>query len=168
MGKRKAQPGQQTEDNSAVPAERSPQEANGGETTAGYFRRIFKAQPGLLGERSNDKLLQQWLTDHPGHAEVPKNVKSHLSNLKSVLRSKKRKKLARRADETRQEGQVKPTSQPEARVARKPSGGSKLDELELQIDECLILAKHLDREGLGDVIALLRRARNEVVWKIGQ
>jgi hypothetical protein len=30
------------------------------------------------------------------------------------------------------------------------------------------LAKHLDREGLGEVIRLLRRARNEVVWKMGQ
>jgi hypothetical protein len=43
-----------------------------------------------------------------------------------------------------------------------------LELLEEQIDDCLILAKHLDREGLDSVIKLLRRARNEVDWKVGQ
>ena len=43
-----------------------------------------------------------------------------------------------------------------------------LDALEEQIDECLTLAKNLDREGLANVISLLRRARNEVVWKMGE
>jgi hypothetical protein len=32
----------------------------------------------------------------------------------------------------------------------------------------LTLAKNLDREGLANVIGLLRRARNEVVWKMGE
>jgi len=40
--------------------------------------------------------------------------------------------------------------------------------LEEQIDDCLALAKEMDREGLVSVIALLRRARNEVVWKMGE
>jgi hypothetical protein len=40
--------------------------------------------------------------------------------------------------------------------------------LEEQIDECLTLGKRLDREGLRGVLVLLRRARNEVVWKLGQ
>jgi hypothetical protein len=30
------------------------------------------------------------------------------------------------------------------------------------------MARHMDREGLASVIGLLRRARNEVVWKLGQ
>jgi hypothetical protein len=34
-----------------------------------------------------------------------------------------------------------------------------LEPLEEQIDDCLNLAKHLDREGLAHVIQLLRRAR---------
>ena len=37
-----------------------------------------------------------------------------------------------------------------------------------QIDECLIAAKNMDRAALEDVIGLLRKARNAVVWKIGQ
>jgi hypothetical protein len=40
--------------------------------------------------------------------------------------------------------------------------------LEEHIDDCLTVAKLLDREGLGHVIRLLRQARNEVVWKLGQ
>ncbi len=137
---------------------------DGGETVAGYFRKLFKENPKLLGERSNETLLKRWLADHPGHAEVPGNVKANLSNLKSVLRSKKRKKVARRA-EAMPNGQV---SQPAAPVARKVTGSSKLEALEFQIDECLTMARQTDREGLHDVIGLLRRARNAVVWKIGQ
>jgi hypothetical protein len=30
------------------------------------------------------------------------------------------------------------------------------------------LARDLDREGLAGVIGLLRRARNEVVWRMGE
>ena len=71
--------------------------SNGGESIAGYFRKIFLAQPRLLKKRSNKKLLEMWMSDHPGHSEVPMSVKNSLSNLKSVLRSKKRRR--RRAKE---------------------------------------------------------------------
>jgi hypothetical protein len=139
----------------------APVPAQSGESIAGYFRKVFKENPTWLKERSNDKLLQRWQTDHPGE-EVSTSVKSSLSNLKSILRSKKRKKVAKVATESQ------PASAAPVKVARVPTGGSKLDALELQIDECLISARHLDREGLHDVIGLLRKARNAVVWKIGQ
>jgi hypothetical protein len=61
-----------------------------------------------------------------------------------------------------------PMTQPAVPVAPEATGTTKLDELELQIDECLVLAKRVDREGLESVINHLRRARNEAVWKIGQ
>jgi hypothetical protein len=143
----------------------APSVGVGGESTAGYFRKIFKAQPRLLGERSNEKLLNQWLLDHPGYTVVPDNVKSNLSNLKSVLRSKKRKKVAKGSMEPQANT---PLAVAPAPVARKATGSGKLEGLEFQIDECLILAKELDREGLQDIIGLLRRARNAVVWMIGQ
>ena len=139
--------------------------ASDGESTAGYFRKIFKAQPRLLSERSNEPLLKQWLADHPEHKEVPNNVKANLANLKSVLRSKKRKKAAKRVEAPQANGPVVVAAAP---VARKATGSSKLEALEFQIDECLILARQQDREGLQDVIGLLRRARNAVVWMIGQ
>jgi hypothetical protein len=137
--------------------------SGGGESVAGYFRNIFKQQPKLLGERSNDKLLQQWLKDHPDQTEVPNNVKTSLSNIKSVLRSKKRGRVAKRAEEN----QVVEHGM-QASIARVPTGSSKLELLEQHIDECLIEARMLDKVGLEDVIHYLRRARNAVVWKIGQ
>ena len=113
-----------------------------GESTGGYFRRLLKQNPQWLKGRSNEEILTHWLADNPGHKEVPDNVKGNLSNIKSVLRSKKRKKVAKRAEEDQPTGA---TLQPAAPVARKALGSTKLDELELQIDECLILARQLDR-----------------------
>jgi hypothetical protein len=137
--------------------------ANGkGESMAGYFRAIFKAQPKLLGERSNEPLLTQWLADHPDHSEVPDAVKASLSNTKSVLRSKKRKKKAVKHAEPVQNGvEMVHVKAPAVKVKG-------LEALECQIDECLSVARNMDREGLDDVISLLRKARNAVVWKMGQ
>ncbi len=145
----------------------TPAPAQDGETTGGYFRRILRKNPRLLRGRSNQEILDHWLADHPGHTEVPKNIKAHLSTVKSTMRSKKRKKAARRAEEG-QPGATGHTATQVAPVARKATADDKLEGLELQIDECLSLAKQLDREGLHDVIQLLRRARNAVVWKLGQ
>ena len=74
----------------------SPEGGDGKESTAGYFRKVFEEKPQWLNERSNKKLLKRWLADHPGQTEVPTSVKANLANLKSVLRSKRRSKVARR------------------------------------------------------------------------
>jgi hypothetical protein len=134
-----------------------------GETIAGYFRKIFAEKPNLLGEKSNKELLSRWLRDHPGQTEVPKSVRANLANLKSVLRSRKRSKVAKRAD-----GNQLVEKGMKAKILTVPTGASALESLEHQIDECLISAKVLDRDGLSNVIDCLRRARNLVVWRIGQ
>jgi hypothetical protein len=139
-----------------------------GETTGGYFRRVFKENRVWLKGRSNDEVLKRWLADHPGHKEVPGNIKAHLSNVKSTMRSKKRKKVATRAEAAHPSHQSTAVTRVATPVARKPLGSSKLDQLEMQIDDCLIMARQMDHEGLHDVIGLLRKARNEVVWKMGQ
>jgi hypothetical protein len=54
------------------------------ETTSGYFKRLFKENPKFLRGGSNENLLNQWLTDHPGNKEIPKNVRQILSNVKSA------------------------------------------------------------------------------------
>ncbi len=131
------------------------------ESIQGYFRRIFHEKPKLLKERSNDELLARWLADHPSEKEVPKRVKSGLANLKSVLRSKGRKKKAAKA------ARVEAAS-PLASKPRPSALKSKFETLEEQIDECLTFARSLDREGLEHVINHLRQARNAVVWKMGQ
>lgn len=130
--------------------------ANGTETVAGYFRRVFAENPRLLEERSNDALYQQWLRDHPGHTEVPQSVKNSLQNIKSVLRHQKPKK-GRRA-------QPAPVAAAEAAPLPRPKVPARsLEELEGMIDECLFVARGLDAEGLRSVIDLLRSARNGVI-----
>ena len=134
------------------------------ESVAGYFRKVFQENPKLLKERSNDELYRRWLADHPGHKEVPAKVKTGLQNIKSVLRAKRSKKKAAK--------QGPATAQPQAQTAISPTAPRQLptkglQQLEEQIDEVLGLAKRLDREGLQDVIAILRRARNEVVRRGG-
>jgi two-component sensor histidine kinase len=134
----------------------------GAETISGYFRRLFEENPQWLEERSNQALLDRWLKDHPGQTEVPENIKNNLSNVKSTLRKTLRKKR----------GRPKKTSQPVVATAAPAEAPRKsarrLEALEEQIDDCLALAKEVDRERLADVIVLLRRARNQVVWKMGE
>jgi hypothetical protein len=92
---------------------------------------IFKENPKLLKERSNNELLKRWLADHPGHKEVPQKVKNNLANVKSVLRKKSRKKGGRPPKSERLEavGVV-------VEVAKPRAGTKGLEALEEQIDEC--------------------------------
>ena len=133
----------------------------GGETVSGYFRQVFKDNPKWLKARSNDDVLARWLKDHPGETEVPEKVRQNLANVKSLLRKADRQKPGATKKESR-------PAEPNAVPAAAPRKGVRgLESLEEQIDECLTLAKNLDREGLSSVINLLRRARNEVVWIMG-
>jgi hypothetical protein len=131
-----------------------------GESVSAYFRKIFEENPKLLKGRSNEELLKRWLADHPGHKEVPQKIKNNLANIKSVLRKQRRK------------GGGRPNAeQPVVAVSAVASpkvAARVLEALEAQIDDCLDHARRLDREGLAEVIGLLRRARNAVVWKAGQ
>jgi hypothetical protein len=123
---------------------------------SGYFRTVFGERPEWLDEKSNDAILARYRADHglAPDAPLPPNIRQGLSNIKSVLRHKGRK-----------QGRRKAKAAGEAVVRR---SGPKLEVLEEMIDDCLTLAKHQDREGLHDVIQLLRRARNAVVWKLGE
>jgi hypothetical protein len=133
------------------------------ENVSGYFRLRFKENPKLLTAGSNQELLQRWLDDHPGEKEVPQRVKNILSNLKSVLRKKRRKKKGK-GTQTDQPGATAPAV--EATPPRAAIRG--LETLEEQIDDCMTLAKNLDRDALASVVQLLRKARNAVVWQQGQ
>ena len=141
-------------------AEDAPEPENKRGSIMGYFRAIFDENPKWLHERSNDKVTARWLQDNPSYAEMPKNVKNTLANLKSNLRKK-----------TRSGGRKSKADEPangagETLAAVKPKVKG-LDMLEIQIDECLTMARNIDRDALQEVIRLLRRARNEIVWKSG-
>lgn len=143
-----------------------------GASVAGYFKGVFEENPEWLGERSNDALLERWLADNPGNTEVPERIRNILANTKSVLRKKargpggkKKKKMGRPRAEQEATTNETPRSVVPAFSTPNNEGYSQLEE---QIDECLTLAKNLHREDLSQVITLLRHARNQVVWKLGQ
>ena len=135
-----------------------------GENVSGYFKPILLENPTLLKGKSNQELLNRWLADHPEETEVPDRIKAILSNIKSVLRKKLRKKPGRKETEEQVVETVVVLEPAEPVDAAEVA----LESLEEQIDDCLSFAKNLDREGLDGVISLLRRARNAVVWKLGQ
>jgi hypothetical protein len=130
------------------------------ESIAGYFRRIFKENPKLLKQRSNDELLQRWQDDHPGHATIPDSVKMGLANIKSVLR-KKRKRRGRPPGQSAQ-APVKKAAPASGQSQEEP-----LERLEYLIDRCLAIARDEDAEGLRSIITHLRQARNELVLRLG-
>ena len=118
-----------------------------------YFKQLFHDHPEWLKEKSNAVIVAQYKTDHnlPDDAIIEKKVMNNLANQKSVMRKGQRQRLA-------------------AKNPGKPPlvSSNRLEVLEEQIDECLTAAKNLDRTGLDEVIHLLRRARNKVVWKLGE
>src|SRR5262249_23993453 len=113
---------------------------------------------------SNEDIFERWLKDHPGEKEVPDRVKGILFNVKSKLR----KRLGAKKGRPRKEAQPTNAVQPAevAPIRRVPRRG--LEAVEERIDDCLTLARGLDREGLEAVLDLLRRARNRVVVKQGR
>ena len=56
---------------------------------------------------------------------------------------------------------------PAAAIANRVSAKN-LEALEIRIDDVLGFARDMQAEELANVVTLLRRARNEVVWKLGQ
>lgn len=130
-------------------------------TTSGYFRTIFEEQPALLDGRSNEELINRWKTDHPRHTEKElRKVKGNLANVKSLMRRK---------DRVEKRGPGRPPGRGSALMGNFVGGGrASMPHLEEHIDDCLAMAKSLDRAGLEDVIKTLRHARNLVVWKMGQ
>jgi hypothetical protein len=130
-----------------------------GEGYSGFFRPYLKEHPELLNQKSNTPLIEYWKKMHPDQAEIPPSLRQNLANLKSNMRKK-----LREAEEGGK-GRSNASQQPAGAIRR---GRTALESLEEAIDECMTSAKNLDRDGLATAINLLRRARNEVVWKIGQ
>src|SRR5262245_51142568 len=144
---------------------RKPDEAQqAGGSVSGYFKAILKENPSLLKSTSNEDIFERWLKDHPGEKAVSDRVKAILFNVKSKLR----KQLGAKRGRPRKEAKPTVEGQPAevAPVRRAATRG--LDSLEERIDDCLTLARSLDRDGLEAVIDLLRRARNGVVVQQGR
>ena len=130
-----------------------------GDSLTGYFRQLFGEHPEWLAQKSNGVILERYRADHNVAADdsLEKRVINTLANTKSQLRKQEREQTA----------SGKPGSGRVAAAAQDRTE-TPMEHLEEQIDECLTLAKNLDRDQLESVINHLRRARNEVVWKLGQ
>ena len=116
-----------------------------------YFRGVFTEKPEWLKAKRNNETVARYRLDHGigEDAALPKNIMATLGNVKSVMRKQARKR-------------GRPKGQPQApRVPRN------LDQLEIMIDEAMMLARSIDREGLDNVWRHLRTARNQVVLKMG-
>lgn len=131
-----------------------------------YFGKLFEEHPEWLDERSNDLILARYREDHglAPDAPIDKTVKNNLANIKSVRRKMRRDK-AKAAGKSA--AAAAPATTTAAAATPRRSGG-KLEELELLIDDCLTMARNLGREGMEEIITQLRRARREVVWKMGE
>jgi hypothetical protein len=124
-------------------------------SVSGYFRQVFDQHPEWLKEKSNDLILAQYRRDHNMSFDTPvkESVRNNLANIKSVLRKKK--------------GLGSYAGKKARTMQRAGSATHRLEELESQIDDCMMTARSIDPVGLESIIALLRRARYEVVWKMG-
>jgi hypothetical protein len=127
----------------------------GNESVSGWFRNAFTQHPEWLRGRSNAAVMEQWQADHPGQS-FGASERNACNNVKSLMRKRQRRRGRKPASEGG--GAV-----PAVRVSR-----SNLELLEEHIDDCMSMARTLDKIGLELVVKLLRRARNEVVWKQGQ
>jgi hypothetical protein len=124
-----------------------------------YFRDVFGEMPQWLNQKSNNELLARYRADHnlADDADVGGAVKQAMANVKSRLRKGGKGTPAAKFGKASSAGFHVPSL-----------GKATLETLEELIDECLVSAKHLDRAGLDKVIGSLRKARNEVVWKLGE
>jgi hypothetical protein len=132
------------------------------ENVSAYFKKLFDQYPHLLKKRSNDEVYELWRRDHPGYTEIPKKVQQGLSNVKSLKRNEK--KRPGRARKPREEPANGSASRP---LRAAPAHSKGLEKLEEMIDECLSLARSEGREELEPVIQYLRKARKEIIVKLG-
>jgi len=133
-----------------------------GESRSSIFTRYFTKQPDLLRVSGFDAIADLYKSEFSGRDFTDKD-RQIAANIKSKLRRKY--KIGRRRRRGRPAGATAGATVAAPRAAR---ANSSLAMLEDHIDESLMLAKRLDREGLDDVIKHLRRARNLVVVKMGE
>jgi hypothetical protein len=148
-------------------------------STSSIFRKYFQADPALLDTQSLEAVMVKFVQDHPD-LPVTSKIRQIAANVKSTEKKKVRGGASgngRRRGRPPLNGRRRRGRPPMAATAAaaaaaaapaapSPRSRRALEELEEKIDECLGLAKHADRDGLLDVIRLLRRALNGVVVKI--
>lgn len=129
-----------------------------GESLFAYFQKLFEENPHWLELKSNEEAYNRYRADHGMAADAPleKKIMNAVANKKSQMKK------------ARGEGNGKSGKKRGAgKMVLTGAAASRMHTLEEQIDDCLATALHMDREALGNVIRLLRNARDAVVLKIG-
>jgi hypothetical protein len=123
-------------------------------SVGGYFRVLFRENPGWLKSKSNAQVRERWEKDHPGE-QWTNRISGNMANVKSQLR----KRL--NAGKAPAKGGPRP-----AAPRTRPSGT--LDKLEILIDDCLVMARQMNSGHLDKAVNYLRSARNAVVYQMGE
>src|SRR5262245_28363425 len=127
-----------------------------------YWRKVFSANRELLRDRSNDALRGRFRSDH-GRDMDSKDVQA-LTNVKADLR----KRYGIRAKGKRRKKAAAAAAPANAAAPRAKVSAANLERLEIAIDNCLMMARGFDPEGLEKAVKFLRAARNAVVWQLGE
>jgi hypothetical protein len=133
--------------------------ANGSPFT--YFRLLFKNDPDLLKQTSNEDILARYRSDHGlgAEARVDEKALNALSNTKSNMRRELGIKVR---------GRKRRRSAVAAARSTTIAPAAKMEMLENRIDDCMAFVRNLNKEGLKPVLQYLRRARNEVILLSGK
>ena len=126
------------------------------ESTSAKLKRLFDSDHELLRAREYDGLKAAWETAYPG-----KPFSASLRQIAANIKSRMRKDLGMRKRKRKVHATANGMAGP------KPVRAAQLIPLEEHVDECLMLARGVGREQLGDVIRYLKRARNLLIVMIG-
>jgi hypothetical protein len=136
-----------------------------GQSFASVIRGYYQENPEWLRTPSNDDLIARFKKDHPGEQWTKKHQQG-AANEKTKLRKKAglvHRRRRRRGRPAAGEGAAN-----ESRVTRVRASAGVLEQLELQIDECLSLAARQGKPELEGVVKALRVARRGVAWAMGE
>ncbi|HZT78896.1 MAG TPA: hypothetical protein VFA26_01635 [Gemmataceae bacterium] len=128
-----------------------------------FWRELFTNHKELLEARSNNACREYFRQAHG--REMDEKDNQAMTNVKADLR----KKFGIRAKGKKRKRAAKGAAPvaADAATAHKVSLSS-LEQLEIAIDNCLSMARHLDPERLDKAIRSLRAARNNVVYLQGE
>src|SRR5262245_56698903 len=129
-----------------------------GESLSGWFRQYWRDHPDAVRSKSNDEVVDAWKSAHPGRS-VSDRERQAMANTKSSVK----KELGIRRRRRRKAGAVAAAPGKGPRGPRANAVGGGLEQLELNIDRCLSVARgYEDRdEDMQKVVRHLRIARNE-------
>lgn len=144
-----------------------PRPKGGKPSTSGTFKKYFTEKPELLQVTSLDEVINRYKQEHP-NVEVTPPLRQIAANIKSTMKRKMRLSAngSTKKKRGRPKGSTKAATHTGAVAAAPHTSNATLERLEDRIDECVALAKEIDRRGLIHVIRLLRRALNGVVVRI--